>query len=925
MEDLDYGITPNKSSINNETNLSPIEDNEDKLFNNPLYSKTLNKVNNEDNEDNYNLTFLARNYRRVLVACLIGNKTVDNLIYKKIISKKLYNTEASKLILFPINLKILKNILHYNNIIQIDSENLEQLNHMGLILEDTELVLPILNISFTDLYCYLRHYDGFFDLNDVYNTKLIEQYFSSRERNSILSTNYETIISNIKDSEYWSYYHNCMLNMTLHVMKRNFNLHLAKHSRDETVNVTLKNIQEVQGTDHNYLQFIMRPQKYIDASCAIKKKGYRIYKILNYKLDFTHADINSLFDQLPNEIQKYKLFNNLIISKKYCHLVVNNKYLLDKLNPMIEKYIGTYRYILGYAWLTFYLEESIKRSHIETNDRFIFDIETASKLPHFPVIPSDLSLNPYLPIMIKKDVLNGGNNCLGFPHVKTDHSNYGITTLEKFKKNLNIYTTGKSDKSIFENMNWDNLAISGSTLAACIQKRHPLISLFEATCQNDEETFFRYCNEYYANADIDIMCNCDNKFSFMDTVFKTYETVKKNLIKINPYAKPEHVKMIPHRKAAIIINEKFIRKYIVKNDCSYEYILSHLQNEDIINMFYPFYQKAKEELNEDAINDKSEIEKKLCKEYYKDYFEPIEKENLVILFSKNNEKFKKATQNIKGNIEDKIDYNFLKEKDELIHEDDNDFDLETDENWEDLNEKKNDIYITENDTQEILFKVNEGLKYKIESAFLNHSLEIFQIKYSDFFSTVSRFHLPCVRGYYNGDNVYLLPSCISAHMTFINMDYKYFAGAKDPIEIINKYRMRGFGTILNDQEKLHLVDYSSQIPKWKNLYSVDVKNPESVKKMFGHLGYDHRIYKPRLFNSENYHDCNPVSDNYNDINFIQYITNINDYKTELARLYNYNNSHLDEFKFNVIKESGYVNPVKKWVLDAIWDMVNDNV
>mgnify|MGYP003962473323 CR=1 FL=1 len=90
--------------------------------------------------------------------------------------------------------------------------------------------------------------------------------------------------------------------------------------------------------------------------------------------------------------------------------------------------------------------------------------------------------------------------------------------------------------------------------------------------------------------------------------------------------------------------------------------------------FYPFYQKAKEELNEDAINDKSEIEKKLCKEYYKDYFEPIEKENLVILFSKNNEKFKKATQNIKGNIEDKIDYNFLKEKDELIHEDDNDFD-----------------------------------------------------------------------------------------------------------------------------------------------------------------------------------------------------------------------------------------------------------
>ncbi len=135
MEDLDYGITPNKSSLNNEDNLSPIENKQEILFNNPLYSKAISKVNDEDEDENYDLSYLARNYKRVLVACLIGDKTINNLFYKKIISKELYKKETRKLILFPVSLKILKNVLHLNNTIQVDSEKLEELNHMALILE----------------------------------------------------------------------------------------------------------------------------------------------------------------------------------------------------------------------------------------------------------------------------------------------------------------------------------------------------------------------------------------------------------------------------------------------------------------------------------------------------------------------------------------------------------------------------------------------------------------------------------------------------------------------------------------------------------------------------------------------------------------------------------------------------------------------
>ena len=191
-----------------------------------------------------------------------------------------------------------------------------------------------------------------------------------------------------------------------------------------------------------------------------------------------------------------------------------------------------------------------------------------------------------------------------------------------------------------------------------------------------------------------------------------------------------------------------------------------------------------------------------------------------------------------------------------------------------------------------MFKVNEGLKYKVESPFLNHALEIFQIKYQEFFSCVSRFHLPCVRGYYNGDNVYLLPSCVSAHMTFVNMDYKYFAGSKDPIEIINKYRTRGFGTILNDTEKIHLVEYSSSINSWKNLYDLNIKNQDSVNNVFGNKGYSSDCINLECIIWMNIMIQFIAENQYNQINMNNYVNNENDYQAELTRLYNYTDLEL---------------------------------
>ena len=80
------------------------------------------------------------------------------------------------------------------------------------------------------------------------------------------------------------------------------------------------------------------------------------------------------------------------------------------------------------------------------------------------------------------------------------------------------------------------------------------------------------------------------------------------------------------------------------------------------------------------------------------------------------------------------------------------------------------------------------------------------------------------------------------------MNYKYVAGKKDPLDIINKYRMRGFGTYLNKEEVKLFIKYITVNNFWKNLYCVDSKSIQTYKNCLGYLDINHRLYRPRLFN-----------------------------------------------------------------------------
>jgi hypothetical protein len=164
--------------------------------------------------------------------------------------------------------------------------------------------------------------------------------------------------------------------------------------------------------------------------------------------------------------------------------------------------------------------------------------------------------------------------------------------------------------------------------------------------------------------------------------------------------------------------------------------------------------------------------------------------------------------------------------------------------FDQVNEKKPN-YVQLNTVDGIGFANN--FKAKITCPFVCHDFEIFPNKKEDHMSLIANFHMPCVRAYYNG-NVYMTPSFITAHMTYMNIDYKYVAGSKDPLEIINKYRMRGFGTWLNKTEISTYIKYISDVPFWNNLFGVIPSNKTTYNKCLGQLQFTHKLFHPRRFN-----------------------------------------------------------------------------
>jgi len=793
------------------------------------------------NYDSDDLNKLYEEHKNVFIICCKDEELISKEIYHYNIEKDIFNKIKKNLILVKTSINILKNENQKNKLLLLPSSILEDINVFNYKLNEKNIGLLILNISYENILLYISQFENDDNLFELFKFITINTYFKENIKNVKAYKRINNLI-NFEDSNYWTYNYKCKIELTEYFINRKFNL-------SKTV------MQEIGC----YLNEIHKTKNYIDPSKILLSGNFK-YKVFNEQT-IMKDDINTLFDVL-DEKQKYFLFCNLIVSKRYCHLALNNIYLLRLMKDTIEKYAELFRYLIGYAWMKFYFDESIKKSYISKNDDFIFDINTASELPNFPFNSSNPKLNPYMPILINDTNLNPQNNLGGVPDFIENHlPNNNICDIDEFKTRLNIFCTNNPEHNIFNHIDFENdkIAISGSVMAACLQREHPLVGLFNKI-DSLETKLARFYNEYYALADVDIMFLTDNIFDYMTKVQRFYNQVVVNICNLYPeYAEPSHTKLISDKMAYLFVTEEKALKMCNGSFDILNNIKKSLEDSETKKIFEQLYIHELEKFKKERLNKMSQEEIDHFSLVYPDYFD-FENLNWRIRFTK------------------------------------------------------------EKSDNEVNLLIN--YKYQIKSPHITHKLELFNVKYNDFFSTIQSFHLPCVRSYYDGKNVYLTPSCISAHLTYMNIDYKYFSGSRDPIDIINKYRMRGFGTWLNEDEKIILTKYSAHNVYWNNLYNINISS-----NIFGFLSLNDKLYHPRMYNLEYYHEAFPID--WNEPYILQKesrkIESSNDFYAELANRYKIKLMFPFLNEMQTIGINGSIRKLNKWVIEGCWNIMQNSI
>ena len=842
-------------------------------MNNPFLSnKSIIVYDEHINEEvTINILNIAKYYKHIYILCPFNCSNIDDSIFiNKKIDLNILNY-LNNMVLYKTNISIVKNSVHFGNVCYCDKKYVLNANHFGYTLDENVLILPIYNISFLDIQKYIDFINGQITFNNLYDIIIINNYFGDNIDNEMNKLKINSMINNLEDSKYWEISYNCLPNITKLFDERKFNFTVIKNTNITNILEKISN----SPIKENYIEQIFNRRNYVDPSEIINKRGYKLYwKVTN--CEYSNCDINKLFDIL-NDTQKYFLFCNLCVSKKYCHLVIKNYYIMNLMTPIIHKNINLFNYLFGYAWLRFYFEETINRYHVKTTDMYIFDIDTASKLPVFYFDHNNPHKNAYCPLLVSNKSLKP---CINIGGVINTNLDSRICNLQEFKNNMNIFISNFENIDLLENINFKELkiGITGSIMTACIQYKHPLRALFNTTK--------RYFDEYYYDSDIDVMVMSKNIYEFMDIAKEFYEKLMLNCCQyLN--SEPEHIKLHLMRTTYLFVSSDFIKEHICpKHNITYDVIIKTLEFKAIINLFVPYAKKLHDIECKKKIEGLNEVSALKLMHKYPDLF-LFDENNLIVKIKDS------ITKTTMINSNPLIESEFTKEEIEMM-----------------LNNNVDDEKL------DITIKMVDGLgftdnyKVRISAPQLSRDFELFPIFKDDFMTTVANFHMPCVRAYYNGETVYMTPSCISAHLTFMNLDYKYFAGSKDPINIINKYRMRGFGCWLNKNELEMYIKYNYEVPFWNNLFNINPKNKITYSKSFGPLNINSSIFKPRHYNN----------------NLI-----INEKIIPVEHQYIYQNSriltepeyNLNRFKSNYIinkvcinGDTGYIEPLDRTIINT---------
>lgn len=897
--------------------MSSIKDN---VFNtyNPLCSNDL-YIESNDKKIKLNQLNFPNYVKQIYILCPLRiNDTISELYYRYV-RDKTYDSLSDYLILLESPCNILKETIHFSKIVSVKSKTFLQFNKFGYDLEEDIFILPILNIRYKFINDYLKLFNSY-NLKDLYNIFCIGNYFGNSYDNLIVSKHLIEIITNLEESKYWTYDFNCLLNLNDLFVKNSKNrftiklLDLDKKKSD--TNETYKNSVD-------YMQFVFQKNKnFKDISKIIKHNGMQLFKI-DESCEFSKDDINNLFDKLKDEYQKYILFCYLLVSKKYTHLVINNKYILEKMSSVINDYASLFRYLIGYSWATLYYEECILKKDLSKDSRCVFDLYTAALLPIFPFNYNKPQHNPYMPIPISTDVLNPSNNIGGFPcYFHNDLKHKGLVkNKEEYMKRFNIYCTGNPNNNLFANFDFkkNKIGITGSIIAATVFVEPFLKPIFnETSAENDVVSKFdfewnRYFAEYFCSrgvldkngnivtrkSDIDIMIETDDDFEFIDKFYDIHNIVTVNIMSYNNYAEPNHIKSKILKTIILYVDYDFIKKYMCDGKLDVKVICCNLDNSKIIDLFLPFFKVMYKDTINKKFKDFSKEELDKILEKYPDYFAEENSDKVEIIY--------------KIKISEKTNFNFVKFINSKSNLSTNEINEIIDNKYESIIEIVNQVI--KNNKYKSDLKLYYNFKGYVKSPHINHQLEIYKIK--NMMSTCSMHHFSWVRGYFDGDTVLCTTSCITGFLTGHTPDIRWHSCEAKNEETQCKWVHRGFGMYLNNTELNNFINYVKKNEFWSNLFDISKNDKNHMiirnKKLTGLNGINSKIYRPRLYSPDYYFEAPFVdlTNAYNDKfckNTYKHVMNDNLFDTwmkEHFKCLNVGMIHKEIFNLR----TGFMNPL----------------
>jgi hypothetical protein len=768
--------------------------------------------------------------------------------------------------------KLMYNEIHKKGRFVIPKSKIEKEFDTLLNVNKDELeVILMTQLSESQLNNYLETYEDESDSIEKYAEFLsIIKYIQINPDKFKIKRKFDLMLASI--SEYWEDPSNCNFTLTNKFIDRRFNNANYIGNNDVINNTVLGNKNEIDWNSReiNYLNDIIRDNNWKEMSL----KKYNLSKISS----FTNSDIISIYNLLPTDYMKYNFISNMLCSRSHCHLILNSYEFLQLSKPFFDKYKLIFKYLIGYSWLTLKNEEYHIYNKITDSDRIIFDIDTANLLPVFPFTFDDINQNPYAAVLIDKEVLDLKNNCLSLNMMRNYEKYYGVCNSQEFSKRLNIFVNGTNTKGILDHVDWSCCTITGSVMTACGMKYNPLIDICKTSNNMNELSdadLASYFFHYYQDSDIDLICNKDSIIDFIDVVNILVDKLPKGKTTIENV----HTGTIVLSDEFILNELENIKKVLKIDKIDLEFVKSNYSSQDIKNYFYDkFYIPWKTE-QLDQITKLNKHNNNLFKEYLK----LIPREEFRMY-----------------NLDYELDADKMKKKDY--------------EKYFYLNE----LYGIEAEQNKLAAKLSESIRFKVKSPGVK-TFEIFKSRDANFFSTVSKFHMGFVRAIWNGKTVKCLPSYITSMMVQIAVDYKYFSSIRDPIEIVNKYRSRGFGIILNDYEKLHMAYYNSVKgkndvnSKWIEMYKVNLKNKKSIEDIFGVKKSSDDIFKPSKYFMGLPQDC------FKNINHDVTTTFEESFNTLITPAL----SSLSKYK--AINDNGKINPLKREIITMGWNLLNPQI